>query len=70
MSTDELVKAAAQIAGGMVATAFETGQLSPGTIQQVAHLSVALARQIEKEAQASASGASGSRWTLWPGAQR
>lgn len=53
MDTNELIQAAAVIAGALAAPAFNTGDISPGKIQEIARAAVAIAREIESEARRS-----------------
>lgn len=53
MDTNELIQAAAVIAGQLAAQSFNTGSLSPERIQEIAKMAVAIAREIESEARAS-----------------
>jgi hypothetical protein len=53
MGTPELVQAASRIAGGMIATEEAHMTLSPGRLNEIARMSVQLARMIEADAIAS-----------------
>jgi hypothetical protein len=50
MDTNDLISAAAAIAGHLAARAFATGQLSADEIHQIARTAVHIAREIENEA--------------------
>jgi hypothetical protein len=56
METRELVSAASAIAGHLAARVFETGNIAPGKIQEIARTSVQIAREIEKEIRATPRG--------------
>jgi hypothetical protein len=53
MDTSELIQAAAAIAGDLAAQSFNTGNISPGKIQEIARTAVEIAREIEAEARRS-----------------
>jgi hypothetical protein len=50
MSTEELIQAAAAVAGPLAAQPFNTGDISPEKIKQIARTAVEIAREIEDEA--------------------
>jgi hypothetical protein len=50
MTTDELIQAAAAIAGPIAAQSFDKGQTAPGRLQEIARAAVAIAQAIEAEA--------------------
>ena len=53
MDTNELIQAAAVIAGQLAAQSFNAGNISPGKIQEIARTAVTIAREIESEARRS-----------------
>ena len=53
MDTNELIQAAAVIAGQLAAQSFNAGNISPAKIQEIARTAVTIAREIESEARAS-----------------
>jgi hypothetical protein len=57
MDTNELIQAAAAIAGQLAAQSFNTGNISAGKIQEIARTAVAIGRKIETEAPGSYTGA-------------
>jgi hypothetical protein len=53
MDTNELIQAAAVIAGQLAAQSFNAGNISAGKIQEIARTAVTIAREIESEARRS-----------------
>jgi hypothetical protein len=53
MDTNELIQAAAAIAGALAANSFNAGDRSQGLYQDIARAAVAIAREIEAEARRS-----------------
>jgi len=50
MDTNELIQAAAAIAGQLAAQSFNTGNISAGKIQEIAKTAVAIARDRDRSA--------------------
>jgi hypothetical protein len=53
MDTNELIQAAASIAGQLTSQSFNNGNISPARIQEIARTAVLIAREIETEARGS-----------------